>query len=84
MRKRADKLVSEYEDILLHSPFIFLEPFGVRVARKAAEIRATYNIQSADAIQLASAMNSASELFITNDGRLSIVKEIKIIQLSNV
>jgi predicted nucleic acid-binding protein len=84
IKKKNEFMVLEYEDILLHSPFIYVEPFYVSTAKKAAEIRATYNIQSADAIQIASAISSGSEMFVTNDKRLSVVKEIKIVQLSNV
>jgi predicted nucleic acid-binding protein len=84
IKKKNEFMVLEYEDILLHSPFIYLEPFYVNTAKKAAEIRAIYNIQSADAIQIASAIVSGSEMFVTNDKRLSVVKEIKIVQLSNV
>ena len=84
IKKRSYQLAAEYEDILLNSPFIYLVPFDATVAKKAAEIRAGYGIQTADAIQVASAIISGSELFVTNDQRLSVVKEIKVIQLSHV
>ncbi len=84
LRQGATKIVAEYEDIILNSPFIYLEPFDSKVAKKAAEIRAFYKIQTADAIQLSSAMISEADLFITNDKRLSIVKEIKVILLDTI
>ena len=36
-----------------------------------AEIRATYNIKTPDAVQLASAIYAKAELFVSNDDRLS-------------
>ena len=83
MKKKADEIVMQYEDILLHSPFIYLEPFDVRVAKKAGEMRTAYNLQTADAIQIASAILSGSAAFVTNDNRLSVVNEIKVIQISH-
>ncbi len=45
-------------------------PVNLDIAQKAAQIRAQHNIKLPDAIILASAINSKSEFFITNDRTL--------------
>jgi len=44
--------------------------FDVQVAWRFASLRATHNLRSADAIQLACAAHSGVDLFLTNDQRL--------------
>jgi len=46
-------------------------PFDERVALKFAEIRQDRSIRAPDAIQLACASAAGTDLFITNDDRLS-------------
>nr|WP_262511949.1 PIN domain-containing protein [Marinilabilia rubra] len=49
------------------------------IAKKTAEIRAKYGFKTPDAIQLASALHSGSDFFITNDNQLNKFKELKVI-----
>ena len=44
--------------------------FDAQVAWRFASLRATHNLRSADAIQLACAAHSGVDLFLTNDHRL--------------
>ena len=44
--------------------------FDAHVAWRFASLRATHNLRSADAIQLACAANAGVDLFLTNDQRL--------------
>jgi predicted nucleic acid-binding protein len=44
--------------------------FDAQVAWRFASLRATHNIRSADAIQLACAAHAGVDLFLTNDQRL--------------
>ena len=44
--------------------------FDAQVAWRFATLRATHNLRSADAIQLACAAHSGVDLFITNDQHL--------------
>lgn len=81
--KRSD-LVKEYEDILLNSPFLRLIPCDQQVARKAAELRSTYQLKTPDAIQKASAIVAGAKCVISNDIDLKRVKEIQVITLSDL
>ncbi|MCB0251749.1 MAG: PIN domain-containing protein, partial [Anaerolineae bacterium] len=47
------------------------------LARKAVALRATYNIHIPDALQIAAALESGATLFVTNDRRLTKVREIE-------
>ncbi len=46
-------------------------PFDLRAAPRFAEIRRDRSIRAPDAIQLACASAASTDLFVTNDGRLS-------------
>lgn len=82
LRQGAWQLASEYQEIISNSPFIFVVPLDVAIARKAADLRAAYGLQTPDAIQLATAISSGCTAFLTNDQQLSVVKEINVIQLA--
>jgi predicted nucleic acid-binding protein len=53
------------------SPGVEMVPFGRAAARMYAEIRADRTIKPPDAIQLACAAAAGTDLFVTNDERLS-------------
>ena len=79
--KRFD-LVEQYKEILTSE--LDMVPLDESVSLKAAELRAKYGIKTPDAILLASVISKNGEVFITNDGRLDTVKEIKVLTLSDL
>ncbi len=79
--KRLD-LVEQYKEILTNE--LDMVPLDESVSLKAAELRAKYGIKTPDAIQLASVISKNGEVFITNDGRLDAIKEIKVLTLSDL
>ncbi len=79
--KRFD-LVEQYKEILTNE--LDMVPLDESVSLKAAELRAKYGIRTPDAIQLASVMSKKGEVFITNDERLDVVKEIKVLTLNDL
>jgi len=52
-----------------------------QVAEGAAELRAVHKIQIADSIQLATALDTKSAYFLTNDKALTIVPGVKVLVL---
>lgn len=52
------------------------------VVVRAAEIRRKYGFRLPDAIQLATAIYCKAKVFITNDKRLEVFKELKIVLLN--
>lgn len=72
------RLVSLYRDLLGSFPNLSMIPFDVDVAETSSDLCARYGIRTPDAIQVATAIRQRAETFITNDGRLAIVKDIKV------
>jgi predicted nucleic acid-binding protein len=79
--KRFD-LVDTYKEFFSDIELIELNS---EIASLFAEIRATYNIKTPDAVQLASAIYAKADLFISNDDRLSRFKnnECRVVLLSD-
>lgn len=48
------------------------------------ELRVNYNLKTPDAIQLATAMENNTDVFLTNDERLKRVKEIEVLTLIKI
>lgn len=63
-------LEKSYLNFFVNGP-IELVPFGLEAAKLYAEIRSRDRIRPADAIQLACAAAARTDLFVTNDNRLS-------------
>lgn len=77
--QRQDRLdlVQAYEQALLNSEQIRMLPIDVETARQAVGLRARYGIKTADALQIAAALQ-AGATFVTNDRRLAQVDEIQV------
>jgi|WetSurMetagenome_2_1015567.scaffolds.fasta_scaffold78398_2 predicted nucleic acid-binding protein len=80
LRTNNKDLAKEYKEILLNSKLVTLD-ISSGIAEQAAQLRATYNIRTPDAIQLGAALNSGASYFFTNDVRLPEIPSIKIISL---
>lgn len=77
-RDGDSEAVEKYVFVLRTFPNLKLTPLDDRVARRAAEIRAKYNLRTPDAIQIASALEDGAEAFFTNDRRLRKVRDIDV------
>jgi len=83
LRNNNQELAKEYRDILLNSKLMTFE-ISNAIAERAAHLRATFNIRTADAIQIGTAINSEASYFLTNDVRLPEMPSIKIISLDSL
>lgn len=81
LKLKDKKLAEQYRLILTSFPHLQLLDLDQTIGSKAAELRAKYDIRTPDAIQVATAMVSKADSFITNDDGLKIVKEIEIVLL---
>lgn len=72
-------LLASYTDVLLNRPKIVSLPVDATIARKAAELRARYNLRTPDALQVATAIVAGAQAFITNDVKLKAVMELPIL-----
>jgi len=74
-------LEKQYKLLFSHFPNLTILPIDNIVAERAAYLRGKYNIKTPDALIVATALVANADLFITNDQRLEIVKEIKCVSL---
>jgi predicted nucleic acid-binding protein len=72
-----------FTDILLDEAVIFTAT-DRSVMLKAIEVRVTYNLKLADAIQVATAITSNCDAFLTGDARLGSIREIRAIVLNRI
>ena len=77
-RAGDDRLVSLYRDLLGAFPNLAMLPFDADVAEISSDLRARYGVRTPDAIQIATAIRHKAETFITNDERLTSVRDIKV------
>lgn len=72
LREKNSALAAQYQDILIHSENLTVYPLSPEIAHAAAELRATLNLRTPDAIQVATARVNGADTFITNDVRLRV------------
>jgi predicted nucleic acid-binding protein len=81
MRNGNADLVARYEDLLLDTANIDTIDLSAPIAQEAARLRATYNLRTPDAIQLATALHAGATTFLTNDERLAVVPDLNVLVL---
>jgi predicted nucleic acid-binding protein len=79
-----DAPIKRYEAVLANSKDFQLVSINSVIARRAAELRATYNLKTPDALHIASAIVSGCDAFLTNDKGLQRVKETSILLLDDL
>ena len=77
-------IARQYEVVLANFPNLILVDVNRDIARHAAQLRARYNLQPADALLVATAQVNGATAWITNDKRLKrLDPEIEIIILDD-
>jgi len=75
----------EYEALLVHFPNLVLADATRAVARRAAQLRARYNLRPADALQVATALLNGATAFVTHDRKLArLAPELDVIILESL
>jgi predicted nucleic acid-binding protein len=82
--QKAEEVAQAYRDILLNSPYLRLQPVDAETAEQAARLRAAYRLKTPDAIQLAAALQSGCDAFLTNDLSFRRVRELKPLILADL
>jgi len=77
-------LATSYETILTGSRSFRLEPMTTQIARRAAGLRAQYNLRTADAIHMATALEIGCDAFLTNDLGLKRVTTLRVLILDEL
>lgn len=83
LRNGNNSLVADYKELLLSSQ-LQLIPISQSILRQAANLRATSNLKTPDAIHAATALSVNSNQFITNDKGFRHVPGLPVVILNEV
>ncbi|GEA28131.1 tRNA(fMet)-specific endonuclease VapC [Microcystis aeruginosa NIES-4325] len=81
LRSGNVELAGQYRDILLDQENLITVPVSVEISQVAAQLRATQNLRTPDAIQIATAIREGAMFFLTNDSRLAAVPDLEVLVL---
>lgn len=84
LRSGNVKLAEQYRDIVLAQENLITVQVSVEVAEVAAQLRATENLRTPDAIQIATAMQRGATFFLTNDAHLALVPDLTVLVLNDL
>ena len=77
-------LAAQYMALFRNFPHLSVVPVTDDIAERAAFLRASQNLKTPDALQLATALLSESNFFLTNDQSLSSIQDIPILILDRL
>jgi len=83
-RENNSILTERYKILLETFPNLRVKTLDENIADIASSLRAKYNINPPDAIQIATSLEAQADIFITNDTSLKKVTEIKVLLLSEM
>lgn len=69
---------------MLDQDHLITVPISVAIAEIAAQLRATQNLRTPDAIQLATARQQGATFFLTNDIHLATVSNLEVLVLDTI
>jgi predicted nucleic acid-binding protein len=84
LRNSDVKLAEQYQDILLNQDYLTIFPVSSEIAKLAAELRATKNLRTPDAIQIATAIQNGADFFLTNDMGLRNISNLTVLILDDI
>ena len=83
-RENNSILTERYKILFETFPNLQMKELNENIADIASSLRANYNINTPDAIQVATSLEAHADIFITNDTSLKKVTEIKVMLLSDM
>ncbi|GAB4217078.1 MAG: PIN domain-containing protein [Synechococcales cyanobacterium] len=78
------ELANQYHNIILDQENLIVVPVSIELAEVAAQLRATQNLRTPDAIQIATAIQGNATFFLTNDTRLATVPDLEVLVLETL
>ncbi len=83
--KNADNALEKtFRELLLASNEVELLPISLSILEQAAQLRATTNLKSPDAIHAASALSAGSSVFVTNEKIFKRVTGLHVVVLNEI
>ncbi|HEU5440882.1 MAG TPA: PIN domain-containing protein [Ktedonobacterales bacterium] len=84
LRNSDTAVADHYRRVLLQSPGLVTLPVDATIAEEAARLRAAHNLRTPDAIQMATALVSGAQRFLTNDTRLPSLPNLQVLTLDSL
>lgn len=84
LRSGNIELAKQYRNVVLDQENLITMPVSIEIAEVAAQLRATQNLRTPDAIQLATAMQGGATFFLTNDARLAAISDLEVLVLDTL
>lgn len=84
IRLGLESLQQDFVDLLQSGANTIFVNIDGHTARRAAELRARYNLSLPDALQVAAALIADCDAFLTNDATLKRVTELTVVVLDDV
>jgi predicted nucleic acid-binding protein len=79
-----EKLARKFADFLKHGKHFTMIEISERIAEAAGKLRGRYPVlKTVDAVQIAAALETGSEAFLTNDVKLKQIIELKVMVLKD-
>jgi len=83
-RKNDSQRATVFANLIFSGQHIQFVEIGQEVVDRAAMLRAKYRLQLPDALQLAVALVSRCDVFLTNDARLKQISEVRVLLLDDL
>ena len=84
LKEDKKEIVETYTEYLTSAKGIDLFDIDISTAKTAAHLRAKYNLRTPDSIQIAMAIVLGADFFLTNDNRLGVITEVKVVTLPDL
>lgn len=76
-------LQQAFSDLIIRGSNVLFVPINAEIAMQAAQLRAHYNLTLTDALQIAVALETRCDTFLTNDLALKRVSELEVMVLDD-
>jgi len=83
-RNGQEELCRRYRQIFQSFPNLTVVNLGTEIAEIASDLRAAHSLRTPDAIHVATAIHAGAAAFVSGDGKLGRVKELRILRLDEV
>ncbi len=83
-RNNQVELQQIFSDLIVNGTNVLFASIDREMGRRAAELRAHYNLSLTDAFQIAVALQSGCDAFLTNDVTLKRVSELSVVVLEEM
>lgn len=82
--RASQSMLDKLESELFLIPQLAVIEVGRNISKEAGRIRRVYGLQLPDSIQLATALHSKAQAFVTSDDNLEKFKELSVILLTKL